>query len=93
LVESRGIRFNAHPVVHGVPGLLFASEVALGCLNRDMSEQELDLVQFATGEVTQPRARASQIVRREVGGLQSVARQIAPDSTLHRLSRLNGLGD
>ena len=67
LAESRGIRFNADAVVHRVPELLLAPEVALGGLNRHVPKEELDLVQFAAGEVTQPRTRASQIVRRQLG--------------------------
>jgi hypothetical protein len=34
-----------------VPELLFASEVALGRLNRDVPAEELDLIQFAAGKV------------------------------------------
>jgi hypothetical protein len=67
LVESRGIRFDAQAVVHGVPELLVAPEVALRRLNRDMPEEELDLVQFTAGEGTQPGTRSSQIVRGPLG--------------------------
>lgn len=49
LAESGGIRFNAYVVVHGVPELLLAPEVALGRLNRNVPEEELDLVKFAAG--------------------------------------------
>ena len=70
MVESRGIGFNAHAVVHRVPELLFAPEVALGCLNRDMPEEELDLVQFAPGEVTQSGTCAAQIVRGQLGDIR-----------------------
>ena len=47
LAESRGIRFNAQAVVDGVPELLLAPEVAPGRLNRNVPEEELDLVKFA----------------------------------------------
>jgi hypothetical protein len=73
LVASRGIRFNAHPVVHRVPELLFAPEVALGCLNRDVPEEELDLVQFAPGQVTQAGTGTSQIVRASLAMSASAA--------------------
>jgi hypothetical protein len=58
-VGSSGVGLDAHPVVHRVPELLFAPEVALGCLNRDVPKEELDLVQFAPGEMTQPGTGAS----------------------------------
>ena len=38
-------------------------KVALGRLYRDVHEEELDLVQFAAGEVAQSDTGASQIVR------------------------------
>ena len=49
--------FTAHRSVCLLP------EVALGRLNRDVPEEELDLVQFAAGEVAQSSTGASQIVR------------------------------
>jgi hypothetical protein len=63
LAESRGIRFNAQPVVHGVSESLLAPEVTLGRLNRNVPKEELDLVQFTAGQMTQPGTRAPQIVR------------------------------
>jgi len=38
-------------VVDGVSELLLASEISLGRLNRDVPEQELDLVQLAAGQM------------------------------------------
>lgn len=52
-------RLDAHPVIDGVAQLLLASEVALGGLDRDVPEQELDLIQFAAGQVAEPRASAA----------------------------------
>src|SRR5439155_18337926 len=40
--RSSGIRFDSQSVVHGDPELLLGSEVALGRLDGDVSEQELD---------------------------------------------------
>jgi len=54
------------PVVHGVPQLLLAAEVALGRLDRHVAQQELDLVEFTAGQVAQPRARATQVIGREL---------------------------
>ena len=48
---SRGIRFDSQSVVHSRPELLFASQVALGRLNRYVPQEKLDLVQFSGGEV------------------------------------------
>lgn len=43
------IRFDTDPVVDGATQLLLASLVMLGCLGREMTEQKLDLIQFAAG--------------------------------------------
>jgi hypothetical protein len=50
-------------VVHRAPKLLRAPEVALGRLNGDVPEEDLDRVQVAAGEVAQSGTGASQIVR------------------------------
>jgi hypothetical protein len=55
--------FDSQSVVHRNPELLLASEVALSRLDRDVTEQELDLIQFAAREVAQSGARAPQVVR------------------------------
>ncbi|MGH9627803.1 MAG: hypothetical protein ACRD7E_05625, partial [Bryobacteraceae bacterium] len=47
---------DAHLVVDCDAQLLLATEVTLCCLDRDVSKQELDLVQFAAGEMTEPGA-------------------------------------
>jgi len=48
---SSGIRFDAQSVVHGDSELLLASQVTLSRLDRDVAEQELDLIQFAAGKM------------------------------------------
>jgi hypothetical protein len=53
-------------VVHRMPEILFATEVAFGCLNRGVAEQELNLLDFATVCVTQLRTGPAQIRRRNV---------------------------
>ena len=42
---NRGLltNFQPHPVIYGVMQLLFATQVSLGCLNRCVPEEELDL--------------------------------------------------
>jgi hypothetical protein len=52
--------------VHGATQFLLAPEVPFRRLNRHVSQEELDLIQFAAGEVAQTRAGPSQVVRREL---------------------------
>jgi hypothetical protein len=48
--------FDAQSVVNSVPKLLLAPEVSFCRLDRDMPQEELDLIQFATGKVAQTGA-------------------------------------
>jgi hypothetical protein len=43
------LRLDTDPVVDGAAQLLLAPEVTLGGLDRDVTEQKLDLIQFAAG--------------------------------------------
>jgi hypothetical protein len=61
--RSTGIGFDSQSVVYSGSELLFASEVALRGLDGDVSEQELDLIQFAAGEMAETGAGAPQVVR------------------------------
>src|SRR5438046_1016034 len=65
---SSAVRFrlDAHPVIDGVAELLFAPEIALGGLYGHVAKQELDLIQFATGEMAQPRASTPKVMRGEL---------------------------
>jgi hypothetical protein len=47
------------------PDPLFTTEVSLSSLNRNVSEKELDLLQFPTAGVTELRARAAKVMRSE----------------------------
>ena len=61
--SSRGrVRLQTDVIIHGVPEPLFATEVPLGRLHRNVAEQELDLFQFTTSLVAQARTGSSQIV-------------------------------
>ena len=51
--EQSGFRFNAEAVVHGSTDSLLAAEITFGCLHRNMSEKELNLVQFSPGGMAQ----------------------------------------
>ena len=63
---SSGTGFDSQSVVYGNPELLLASEVAFGCLDGDVAEQELDLIQFTTGEMAETGAGAPQVVRSQL---------------------------
>lgn len=59
----KALWFQTNLVVHSKPKLLFAPQIMLGGLNGDMAKQELDLIELPTGKMTEPGARASEIVR------------------------------
>ena len=61
--------FNANVIVHGNTQPLFATEVFLRRLHANVPEEKLNLLQFATCEVAQPRASASKVVRGEIPDL------------------------
>ena len=50
------IRSEVEKVVYWMPEILFAAEIAFRRLDRCMSQQELNLLQFTTTVVTQLRA-------------------------------------
>ena len=43
---------------------LFAAEVSFGCLNGNVAKEKLDLLQFASGRVTEPSASPAEVVGR-----------------------------
>jgi hypothetical protein len=45
--RDSGIWFDSDAIIDRRPNPLLAAKVSLGRLNRDMSQQELDLLQFA----------------------------------------------
>ena len=57
------VRFDAHLVVDGKAQFLLAAEVTFRRLDRDVSKQKLNLVQFATGKMAEPRAAAAVMPR------------------------------
>jgi hypothetical protein len=50
-------------IVHGMPEILFTSQIAFGGLDGCVPEQKLNLLQFTAAVVTQLRAGSSQIMR------------------------------
>jgi hypothetical protein len=57
-------RLNPDFVIDGTLNPLFATEISFGCLNRNVTEQELDLLQFASGGVAKPCTGSAEVVRR-----------------------------
>ena len=51
-------------VVDGTLNPLFTTEISFGGLNRDVTEQKLDLLQFASGGVAKPCTGSAEIVGR-----------------------------
>jgi hypothetical protein len=41
-------------VIDGSLNPLFATQIALGCLNRNVTEQKLDLFEFSSGGMAKP---------------------------------------
>jgi hypothetical protein len=60
------IRFDADVMVHGRTESMLAAQVLFCSLNADMAEQELNLFQFATGDVTQARTGPTKVVGRNL---------------------------
>jgi hypothetical protein len=53
--------------VDRIPQSLFAAQIPFGCLNADMPEQKLYLLQFSSCLVTKPCASSPKIVRGNIG--------------------------
>ncbi len=53
------LRLDTDSVVDGRPDSLLAAQVSLGGLDRDVTEEKLDLFQLAAGGMTQPGACSS----------------------------------
>jgi len=67
-VESRSfwlIRFQPDPIVDRVAETLFAAQISLRCLHRDLSQQELNLLQFTAGLMAKASASSTKVVRSE----------------------------
>lgn len=63
--------FNADSVVHCGANTLFGSQIAFGSLNRQVSKEQLNLLEFPAGALAQTGARTTQIVRRKLGDARS----------------------
>jgi hypothetical protein len=59
--NDSALRFNADPIVDGSANALLAAEVSLGRLDGDVPEEKLNLLQFATRSMAEPRTRPTAI--------------------------------
>jgi len=57
------LRLNTYAVIDGTPDSLLAAEIALGRLNRNVTQQKLDLLQFPSSHVTEPGTGSPEVVR------------------------------
>jgi hypothetical protein len=73
--------FDTDAIVDGSMNALFAAEVTLGSLHRNVSEQELDLLQLSSRRVAELCARAPQVMRGETskGGFRGIQLDHMPD--------------
>jgi hypothetical protein len=60
--ESR-LGLDADPIIYGGMNALFTAKIFLCRLDGDVSEQELNLLQFSAGCVAEPRASATEVMR------------------------------
>jgi len=67
------VRSEVKKVVHWMPEILFAAEIAFRRLHGGMPQQELDLLQFATVAVAQLRAGSPQVMRCNMFQARSLA--------------------
>jgi hypothetical protein len=58
------VRSQVEKIVHGMPEILFAAEIAFRSLDRCMPEQKLNLLRFITAIMAQLRAGSPQIIHR-----------------------------
>jgi hypothetical protein len=79
-------------MVHGRSESLLAAQVLFCSLNADMAEQELNLLQFAAGDVTQARTGPTKVMGRnlaEVGPRRKLPNHV-PNHFLTDTSTLRG---
>jgi len=57
-------RLYSDSVIHRTSNPLFAAEISLGCLNRNVAEQKLDLFEFASGSMAKPSTGSAEVVWR-----------------------------
>ncbi len=68
LGADRPASFQSRRLAHAAGSILILlsfAEITFGCFDRDMAEQKLNLLQFASGRSTQASARPTQVVGRQ----------------------------
>ena len=83
------VRFDSERIVDRATQVLLAPEVSLCCLDRHVSEEKLNLVQLAAGQVAQSCTRPSEVVRSErsdAGCLRSVPDNLPQDLVAHTIT-------
>jgi hypothetical protein len=51
-------------VIDGTLNSLFAAEISFGCLNRNVTEEKLNLFEFASSRMAKPSAGSAEVVQR-----------------------------
>ena len=77
-------RFNSDAVVDGATYSLLAAEILFCCLNGDVPEGELDLVEFTSCCMAEARARPTKVMRRQLfdSGLLGAVFDDVPDDPI-----------
>ncbi len=65
LRRSRRVRFQLNSIIHRVAETLFAAQVPLRRLHRDMPQKELNLLQFTVGLMAKTGASPAKVVWRD----------------------------
>src|SRR5260370_22714021 len=60
------VRSEVKKIIHWMPEILLAAEIAFRCLHRCMPQQELNLLQLAAARVAQLRTGSAQVMRHDV---------------------------
>lgn len=68
--RPRRVRFQPNPIIHFIKEALFATQVPLRRLHRDVPQKELNLLQFSTGLMARTGASPANIVWRERSDLR-----------------------
>ena len=67
------VRSEVKKIIHWMPEILLAAEIAFRCLHRCMPQQELNLLQLAAARVAQLRTGSAQVMRCDVLQARSLA--------------------
>ena len=88
------IRSEVEKIVHRMPEILFAAEIAFRGLDRCVPEQELNLLKFAAAVVAELRTRPAQVVGGNVlqPGFLAAGPDHVPDNVLGDTTALHYLG-